>query len=122
MIGVSTSTDQAVVTMTVEEFNQVLHLVASGIQLASANTEGAAVQVGLLWLAKLNFQLPTLIIDTDSGAEDQAIERVEATDLLNVKTCCLVLSSSFPPVLCGDENLQWNSWSGSVFTCIEMLG
>ena len=48
MVDVSTSTDQAVVTMTVEEFNQVLHLVASGIQLASANTEGAAVQVGLL--------------------------------------------------------------------------
>merc|ERR1712037_902483 len=44
MVDVSTSTDQAVVTMTVEEFNQVLHLVASGIQLASANTEGAAVQ------------------------------------------------------------------------------
>ena len=49
MVDVSTSTDQDVVIMTVEEFNQVLHLVASGIRLASANTEGAAVQVGLLW-------------------------------------------------------------------------
>jgi len=30
--------------MTVEEFKQVLNLVASGIQLASANTRGIAVQ------------------------------------------------------------------------------
>ena len=45
MVDVSSSTDQGV-TMTVEEFNQVLHLVASGIQLAS-DTEGADVLVGL---------------------------------------------------------------------------
>jgi len=44
MVEVSTLTDQGLVTMTVEEFNQVLQLVASGIQLACANTEGAAVQ------------------------------------------------------------------------------
>jgi len=44
MVDGSTFTDQGVVSMTVEEFNQVLNLVASGIQLASANTRGIAVQ------------------------------------------------------------------------------
>jgi len=44
MVDVSTLTDQGVVMMTVEEFNQVLQLVASGIQIATANTQGAAVQ------------------------------------------------------------------------------
>jgi len=43
-VDVGTSTDQKVVTMSVEEFNQVLNFVASGILLASANTQGAAVQ------------------------------------------------------------------------------
>jgi len=43
-VDVGTMTDQSVVTMTVEEINQVLNLVASGIQLAKVNTQGAAVQ------------------------------------------------------------------------------
>ena len=43
-VDVGTMTDQSLVTMTVEEFNQVLNLVASGIQLAKANSQSAAVQ------------------------------------------------------------------------------
>jgi len=44
MVDASTLTDQGMVTMTVEEFNQVLNLVACGLELASANAQGSSVQ------------------------------------------------------------------------------
>jgi len=44
MVDVGTLTDQSVVQITVKELNQMLNLVASGIQLAKVNTQGVAVQ------------------------------------------------------------------------------
>ena len=67
MVDGSTLTDQGVVSMTVEEFNQVLNLVASGIQLASANTQGIAVQVEFFPKCVVFYKIESTFSDISEG-------------------------------------------------------
>ena len=73
-----------------QTFNQVLQLVASGIQLATANTQGAAVQV-FDFLTLSNTAVRCSFSDTVAGGEDQSAERDEAANCSDVNSASTVV-------------------------------
>jgi len=59
MNDASTSPDQDVVVLRVEEFNKVLQLIASGIKLATATSRTSVAQEEMAdWLAKMKSKIP----------------------------------------------------------------
>ena len=53
MMNASTSPDQEVVVLKVEEFNKVLELIASGIKLATTTSRTSVAQVGKIFSSGL---------------------------------------------------------------------
>merc|ERR1712126_15359 len=58
MTDASTSPDQDVVVLRVEEFNKVLQLIASGIKLATATNGTSVAQEMADWLTKVESRIP----------------------------------------------------------------
>ena len=64
---------------------------ASGIQLATANTHGAAVQVFFYFLALSNTTVRCSFVETVSGGEDKSAERDEAANCSDVNCASTVV-------------------------------